>query len=67
MKTEVMLFVNDVQKSSLWYQNLLGAKSGHGGPEYEMILDQEDELLFQLHKLRKNSLTELVYQIVENI
>lgn len=51
MKTEVMLFVNDVQKSSLWYQNLLGAKSGHGGPEYEMILDQEDELLFQLHKL----------------
>ena len=51
MKTEVMLFVADVQKSSGWYQSLLGAKSGHGGPEYEMILDEEGQLLFQLHKL----------------
>jgi catechol 2,3-dioxygenase-like lactoylglutathione lyase family enzyme len=51
LKTEPMLFVADVQKSSKWYQDLLGAKSGHGGPEYEMILDEEGELLFQLHKL----------------
>lgn len=51
MKSEVMFFVADVEKSSLWYQALLGAKSGHGGPYYEMIQDQEGELLFQLHKL----------------
>lgn len=51
MKTEIMLFVDDVEKSSAWYQQLLGAKSGHGGPEYEMIIDEEGELLFQLHKL----------------
>lgn len=51
MKTEVMLFVEDVEKTSAWYQDLLGARSGHGGSEYEMIIDEEGELLFQLHKL----------------
>ena len=51
MKTEIMLFVKDVINSSAWYQNLLGAKSAHGGPEYEMLTDSEGELLFQLHKL----------------
>ena len=51
MKTEIMLFVKDVINSSAWYQDLLGAKSAHGGPEYEMLTDSEGELLFQLHKL----------------
>lgn len=51
MKTEIMLFVKDVHSSSTWYQNLLGATSAHGGPEYEMLTDSEGELLFQLHKL----------------
>lgn len=51
MKTEIMLFVKDVSNSSAWYQDLLGAKSAHGGPEYEMLTDNEGELLFQLHKL----------------
>ncbi len=51
MKTEIMLFVKDVSNSSAWYQGLLGAKSAHGGAEYEMLTDSEGELLFQLHKL----------------
>jgi hypothetical protein len=51
VKTEIMLFVKDVTASSTWYQNLLGAVSAHGGPEYEMLNDSEGELLFQLHKL----------------
>ena len=51
MKTEVMLFVRDVEASSLWYQKLLGARSGHGGREYEMILSPEGTLLFQLHRV----------------
>ncbi len=50
MKTEVMLFVKDVPTSSSWYCELLGAKSGHGGEEYEMIMDAQ-QLLFQLHHL----------------
>ena len=51
MKTEVMLFVRDVEASSAWYQELLGARSAHGGSEYEMLTDEAGELLFQLHKL----------------
>ena len=31
------LFVDDVEASSRWYQALLGAQSGHGGPEFEML------------------------------
>jgi catechol 2,3-dioxygenase-like lactoylglutathione lyase family enzyme len=50
MKTEVMLFVKDVEASSRWYRQLLGAHSGHGGSEYEMIVDDDKNLLFQLHR-----------------
>ena len=48
MKTETMITVKDVQASSRFYQSLLGAESGHGGDEYEMIV-KEGELLLQLH------------------
>ena len=51
MKSDVMFFARDVQASSKWYQQLLGARSGHGGPEYEMIVDEEGTLLLQLHHL----------------
>jgi len=50
MKAEIMLFVRDVEASSRWYQSLLGLKSAHGGREYEMIVDDEKNLVFQLHR-----------------
>lgn len=45
-----MLQVGDVAASSRWYQEVLGLRSGHGGDEYEMLLDG-DELVLQLHRL----------------
>lgn len=45
-----MIAVADVQKSSRWYQLVLGAQSGHGGPEYEQLL-VDGELIMQLHQL----------------
>lgn len=45
-----MIAVSDVEKSSAWYCELLGAASGHGGPEYEQLL-VDGELILQLHKL----------------
>ena len=42
------LFVDDVEASSRWYQDLLGAKSAHGGSEFEM-LTLDGELVLQLH------------------
>jgi catechol 2,3-dioxygenase-like lactoylglutathione lyase family enzyme len=45
-----MIAVTDVEKTSTWYCAVLGATSGHGGPEYEQLL-VDGELILQLHKL----------------
>jgi catechol 2,3-dioxygenase-like lactoylglutathione lyase family enzyme len=45
-----MLQVPDVEASSRWYQEALGLQSGHGGAEFEMLMD-EGELVLQLHRL----------------
>ncbi len=49
MYTEPMIAVSDVEKSSAWYQKLLGCRSAHGGPHFE-ILAHESNLLLMLHK-----------------
>lgn len=48
MRVHPMIAVRDVEASSRWYQELLGAKSGHGGAEYEQLL-VGDRLVLQLH------------------
>jgi catechol 2,3-dioxygenase-like lactoylglutathione lyase family enzyme len=45
-----MIAVSDVEESSAWYCAVLGATSGHGGPEYEQLL-VDGELVLQLHRL----------------
>jgi len=45
-----MLAVADVAQSSRWYQQVLGAVSGHGGAEYEQVL-VDGETVLQLHQL----------------
>jgi len=47
-----LLSVRDVQKASRWYQQVLGAKSGHGGDEYEQIL-ADGVMVLQLHVLEE--------------
>lgn len=43
-----LLVVSDVEASSRWYQQVLDARSGHGGREYEQLV-VVDELALQLH------------------
>lgn len=43
-----MLVVADVEAASRWFQQVVGLTSGHGGDEYEMLLDG-DTLVVQLH------------------
>ena len=50
MKLRPMLQVRDVEASSRWYQSAIGLRSGHGGPEFEMLYDGE-EFVLQLHHL----------------
>ena len=45
-----MFVVRDVAASSRWYQELLGATSGHGGDEFEMIMSGHDLLLALHHR-----------------
>lgn len=49
MRLTPLIAVNDVQLSSTFYQQLLNCRSGHGGNEYEMLM-QDDLLVLQLHK-----------------
>lgn len=49
MRTDVILAVKDVEASSRWYQKLLGCRSAHGGPFFE-ILAKDHEVILLLHQ-----------------
>jgi catechol 2,3-dioxygenase-like lactoylglutathione lyase family enzyme len=44
-----MLQVREVARSSSWYHDVLGLRSGHGGDEYDMLFSG-DEFVLQLHR-----------------
>ena len=48
MQPQPLIAVRDVERSSRWYQKLLGCTSGHGGQQYEQLL-LDGRLLMQLH------------------
>ena len=48
MRPQPLIAVSDVEKSSVWYQRLLGCHSAHGGAEYER-LERDGRLILQLH------------------
>ncbi|MEO6124157.1 MAG: VOC family protein, partial [Ilumatobacteraceae bacterium] len=48
MQAQPMIVLSDVEAGSLWFQNVFGLTSGHGGTEYEMLMDG-DTLVAQLH------------------
>jgi predicted enzyme related to lactoylglutathione lyase len=45
-----LVVVGDVERSSRFYLQVLGAESGHGGDEYEQIV-RDGEPLLQLHRI----------------
>ena len=50
MRPQPLIAVSDVERSSAWYCEVLGAVSAHGGPEYER-LEVDGVLVMQLHHL----------------
>lgn len=50
IKTETIIAVEDVEKSSEWYQKLLGCMSTHGGAVFEILADINGEQILSLHK-----------------
>ncbi len=51
MRPQPLIAVADVEASSRFYQRLLGARSAHGGPEYERLVDARGSVILQLHHL----------------
>ena len=49
VQPQTLLAVADVEASSVWYQQLLGLRSDHGGPVYERLLSN-GVLVLQLHQ-----------------
>jgi len=50
MKSEPIIAVENVEKSSEWYQRLLGCKSGHRGDVFEILINENNEQILSLHK-----------------
>src|SRR4051794_23252847 len=51
MRPQPLIAVSDVEASSRWYQDLLGCRSNHGGPDYEQLVSG-GQLILQLHSFR---------------
>lgn len=49
VRPQPLITVSDVPRASRWYQQVLGAVSGHGGEEYERLLI-DGTLILQLHR-----------------
>lgn len=50
MKVDPIIAVKDVEASSKWYQSVFGVRSMHGGKEFDILIDKNDEVLLCLHK-----------------
>jgi catechol 2,3-dioxygenase-like lactoylglutathione lyase family enzyme len=50
MRPQPLICAADVEATSRWYQKLLGAKSDHGGPVYERLIDSNRNLILQIHE-----------------
>ncbi len=48
IRAQPMIVLSDVEAGSRWFCEVLGLASGHGGDEYEMLMDG-DEMVAQLH------------------
>ena len=49
IRAQPMIVLADVEAGSRWFVDVVGLTSGHGGTEYEMLLDG-DQLVAQLHQ-----------------
>jgi len=48
MQPQPLIALSDVEEGSRWFQRVLGLSSGHGGAEYEMLMDGQT-MVAQLH------------------
>ena len=49
-KTDPIIAVRDVEASSKWYQSVFNCRSRHGGDQFDLLVDENDEVIICLHK-----------------
>lgn len=49
LQLDPIIAVSNVEASSVWYQGLLGCKSIHGGSEFDVLADENGEIILCLH------------------
>jgi hypothetical protein len=49
-KIDPIIAVKDVKASSQWYQFVFGCKKTHGGKDFAVLEDENDEILICLHQ-----------------
>lgn len=50
LKIDPIIAVKDVNASSEWYQSVFDCKRTHGGEDFAVLRDENDEILICLHK-----------------
>jgi predicted enzyme related to lactoylglutathione lyase len=48
-KLDPIIAVKDIENSSRWYQSVFDCRSLHGGKHFDVLVDEEDEVLICLH------------------
>ena len=49
-KLDPIIAVKDIEKSSKWYQSVFNCRSLHGGSEFDILINEKDEVLLCLHQ-----------------
>jgi len=49
-KLDPIIAVKDVPASSAWYRQVLGCHSMHGGTEFDILVDEDGDVLLCLHQ-----------------
>ncbi|MGO3181686.1 MAG: VOC family protein [Aequorivita sp.] len=50
IKIDTIIAVKNVEASSKWYRSVFGCRSKHGGKTFDILIDENDEVLLCLHK-----------------
>lgn len=50
MKLDPIIAVKDVKASSVWYQSVFNCRSIHGGDTFDVLIDDQGDVLLCLHK-----------------
>ena len=55
IKSDPIIAVKDIKSSSAWYQSLLDCKDMHGGDQFAILIDNDNEVILCLHRWKEDN------------